>query len=290
MFTQIDKEMEAAEVEDVPTDMAPQTTGTSSEPKGTKRKQSDRKRGDRGRNRFPDETYNITELSPSGEPLAPLQALPRFRAAVGHVVRQYFDISWRDWSEVPALERKKAWKKICTRFVWPEGQKKLAKGYVMKQLPISFRQYRHEMKKKWLETGRDPTKRYNITAAQWARFRELKEEEDFKAKSVANSKLAKKNVYPHHLGIGGYKGKIPKWREEDEAKRKAGEPVLSDTVGDRPSNWLRGRKADAKGDDLHAPEELKEVTAKMLQAAEMTKKGEFKPKRECDILSYGLGK
>jgi hypothetical protein len=160
-----------AEEEDVPTSMAPQMTGTtSSEPRRRKRKQSDRAQGDRGRNRFPDETYRITELSPSGELLAPLEALSRFRSAVGHVVRQYFDISWRDWSQVPDLERTRCWDKLCTRFIWSEGQNELAKQYVMKQLAISFPQYRHDMNKKWLQRGRDPTKRYNITEAQWARF------------------------------------------------------------------------------------------------------------------------
>ena len=59
MLSQIVAEMEAEE-QDVQKDTAPQTTGTSSEPR-SKTKKSDRARGDRGRNRFPQGTsFKIT--------------------------------------------------------------------------------------------------------------------------------------------------------------------------------------------------------------------------------------
>jgi hypothetical protein len=228
VLSQVVAEMEAEE-QDVQKDMAPQTTGTSSEPR-SKTKKSDRARGDRGRNRFPEEVYQIIELSPSGEPLAPLEALPKFRAAIGYLVKEEFDISWSDWSMVPQVKRTTCWNRLCTRFIFPDGTDELAKGYVMKQLAISFRGYRHDMNKKWLQKGRDPTKRYPITEAQWARFRLMRESDDAKAKSKAASELAKRNKYHHHLGTGGYKTKIPKWRAEDDAKRREGHLALTDIV------------------------------------------------------------
>ena len=125
------------EEQDVPLDMAPQTTGTSSEP-SKKRKKSDRARGDRGRNKFPDETYRFTEIAPSGEPTAPLEALPKWRAAIGYVVKEEFDISWRDWSMVPDVKRTRCWERLCERFVFPDGTQELVHEYVYKQLAISF--------------------------------------------------------------------------------------------------------------------------------------------------------
>ena len=74
MFSQVVAEMEAEE-QDVQKDTKPETTGTSSEPR-SKTKKCDRAQRDRGRNRFPEEVYRIIELSQSGEPLAPLEALP----------------------------------------------------------------------------------------------------------------------------------------------------------------------------------------------------------------------
>jgi hypothetical protein len=43
-----------------------------------KRKQIDRKRGDRGLNKFPNKTYKILDVSPSGQPLALEESLSKF--------------------------------------------------------------------------------------------------------------------------------------------------------------------------------------------------------------------
>ena len=287
MFSQVVAEMEV-ESQDVHKDTAPQTTGTSSERRSTKKK-SDRARGDRGRNRFPEEVYRITEISPSGEPLAPLEALPKFRAAIGWLVKEEFDITWSDWSMVPEGKRKNCWTRLCTKFIFPEGTEGLVKGHVMKQLAISFRGYRHDMNKKWLQKGRDPTKRYPITAEQWARFSVIKNSDDSKAKSQAASRLAKKNKYHHHLGTGGYKTKIPKWRAEDEAKRREGKLALTDIVPERSANWLRARKANTESDEISCPNEIKPVAEKVLEATNLEKTGAFKSQRERDSLSHALG-
>jgi hypothetical protein len=60
------------------------------------------------------------------------------------------------------------------------------------------------MNTKWAKKGLDPTKRYKITVGQWANFLEQMREPEFVARSEANTELAKKNKYHHHLGIGGY--------------------------------------------------------------------------------------
>ena len=60
--------------------------------------------------------------------------------------------------------------------------------------------------------------------------------------SEANSELSKKNKYRHHLGTGGYKRQVPKWRQEDAEKKAAGLPTLSEQLGERAANWLRARK------------------------------------------------
>jgi hypothetical protein len=69
------------EEQDVQKDTMPKMTMTSFEPK-SKKKKSDRTRGDRGSNRFSKEVYRIIELCPSRDPLAPIEALPKFRAAI----------------------------------------------------------------------------------------------------------------------------------------------------------------------------------------------------------------
>jgi hypothetical protein len=71
---------------------APSPTETTIE-SSRKRKRSDKKRGDRGLNRWPDDTYRISEVSPKGQPLTPEDALPKFRNALGFLVRDNLDIT-----------------------------------------------------------------------------------------------------------------------------------------------------------------------------------------------------
>jgi hypothetical protein len=88
----------------------------------------------------------------------------------------------------------------------------------------------------------DPTKRYKITLGQWAVFLEQRREPVFLARSEANTELAKKNKYHDHLGTAGYQRQVPKWRQEEAAKKAAGLPTLSKQIGERTANWIRARK------------------------------------------------
>jgi hypothetical protein len=71
---------------------APVPSDTTTE-RSRKRKQGDRKRGDRGLNKFPDKTYKISDVSPKGQPLALEEALPKFQNALGFLVRDNLDIT-----------------------------------------------------------------------------------------------------------------------------------------------------------------------------------------------------
>ena len=95
----------------------------------------------------------------------------------------------------------------------------------MRQCAISFHNWRSELNTKFVKT-----------------FVEQKTSEEFLSKSQANSELAKKNIYHHILGTGGYKRAIPKWQAEEAARKMAGLPVMFEEVLKRAVNWLRARK------------------------------------------------
>lgn len=107
----------AVDEQDVPSE-APETTGTSAEAKKSKRSKSGLRRGERGRNQFPKDTYIITELGPKGEPLQPSEARPKFWNAVGFIVKEELDISWNGWKQVPGETRTKCWDKMVIRFIF----------------------------------------------------------------------------------------------------------------------------------------------------------------------------
>jgi hypothetical protein len=92
--------------EEVAHEDAPSPTETTTE-SSRKRKWSDRKRGDIGLNKWPDDTYRISEVSPKGQPLAPEEALPKFWNALGFLVRDNLDITCRQWKDMSDADKKK---------------------------------------------------------------------------------------------------------------------------------------------------------------------------------------
>jgi hypothetical protein len=109
-------------------------------------------------------------VSPKGEPLAPEEALPKFRNALGFLVRDNLDITIRYWRDVLVDIKNQIWNKLLTRFVLPRGSEELMKEYMMQQLAINFQNWRPKMNTKFAKKGLDPTKKYKISAGQWAIF------------------------------------------------------------------------------------------------------------------------
>jgi len=177
-------------------------------------------------NQFPEVAFRITDVSTTRQPLAPPEALPKWRNALGFLVRDHLHIRVREWAKVDQDEIRRKWDKLLTRFVLPQGSEDLVKEYTLKQWAIMFKNYKSELNSKWAKKGLDPTKRYNISTSQWVVFPEQRSTEEFRALSESNSEVSKRNKYHHHLGTGGYQRKLTQWEQEDEAQRAKGLPVL----------------------------------------------------------------
>ena len=146
--------------------LEPTTATTSPERpyQSRKRKRLGLKRGKRGLNQFPDEIYAITDVSPTRQPLAPEEALPKYRNTIGFCVRDFLDITIKNWSCVSNNDKMKIWDKIKTRFQFPRNvPEDLVKAYTMKQCAVSFSNWRLEMNVKYAKTGMDSTTKYKIT-------------------------------------------------------------------------------------------------------------------------------
>ena len=83
-----------------------------------------RKRGERGLNQFPKVTYRDTDVSATGQPLAPAETLPKWRNTLGFLVRDHLDITVREWKNVDKNEITRMWNRLLTRFVLPQGSRR----------------------------------------------------------------------------------------------------------------------------------------------------------------------
>ena len=108
--------------------------------KSKKRKQLGLKWGERGLNQFLDDTYAITDVRLIWQPLAPVEALPKYQNATSFCVRDILNITFKNWSRVSDDDKMKFWDKMKMRFQFPRNMPDdLVKAYTMKQCAISFR-------------------------------------------------------------------------------------------------------------------------------------------------------
>ena len=70
-------------------------------------------------NQFPKVTYRVTDVSATGQPLAPEETLPMWRNTLGFLVRDHLDITVREWKNVDKNEITRMWNRLLTRFVLP---------------------------------------------------------------------------------------------------------------------------------------------------------------------------
>ena len=76
----------------------------------------------------------------------------------------------------------------------------------------------------------------------WKEFKQQKNMEEAVALGEENYvKAMKAAENPHHLGTGGYSGKIAEWRREEEEREKAGLPDIFVGLDGHSWNWVLAR-------------------------------------------------
>ena len=81
----------------------PQSTSSGS--------QNKRKRGQCGRNKYPEGQWTVNVVSPAGEPIEPLDVCAKFRNAIGSIIRKKMVLNPTipDWLIVPEGRKEAMW-------------------------------------------------------------------------------------------------------------------------------------------------------------------------------------
>jgi hypothetical protein len=103
--------------------------------------------------------------------------------------------------------------------------------------------------------------------------------------------LLRRRSTPTALALVATKCQIPKWRAEEAARQATGLPPRFGNIDERGSHWLLARKPEeSESGCLTWPDRMtNEVAKNILAMAAKQKEGSFKPSRERDALSVGLG-
>ena len=110
----------------------------------------------------------ITEVRPAGEILESKEFRGRFHNAIGTLVRDKLNPAISNWKEVPEKKKDELWdKQLKLNFRFPEGKHELVKN-AFKIMGESFRRWRSELNKKYIQKGLTPFNEFgNITPSQW---------------------------------------------------------------------------------------------------------------------------
>jgi hypothetical protein len=234
----------------------------------------------------------ITKLNAEGFPEEPLDVVKKFRNACGAIVRDIVPITLQKWKDLDADTRNRLWAKLSESFRVPKGTEDAVRKSMLSAMARRFRGWKVEMNRDFVKKNRvpPPKKMGKITQAQWEEFVRQKTEPKAKELSETNSQRAKKNKHPHRLGSTGYLPKAMEWNRIIEEAMANGtlDPLLKD-IDERALRWILARAGLTNEGKLLNPELVGEVAEKVQEYAEKRKKGEFKPRRENDILTAALG-
>ena len=98
----------------------------------------------------------ITEVGPAGEILEPKEFRGRFRNAIGALVRDKLNPAISNWKEITEKKKDELWdKQLKLNFRFPEGKHELVKN-TFKIMGESFRRWRSELNKKYIQKGLTP--------------------------------------------------------------------------------------------------------------------------------------
>jgi hypothetical protein len=234
----------------------------------------------------------ITKLNAEGFPEEPLDVVTKFRNACGAIVRDIVPITLQKWKDLDEDTRNRLWAKLSESFRVPKGTEDAVRKSMLSAMARRFRGWKVEMNRDFVKKNRvpPPKKMGKITQAQWEEFVRQKTEPKAKELSETNSQRAKKNKHPHRLGSTGYLPKAMEWNRIIEEAMANGtlDPLLKD-IDERALRWILARAGLTNEGKLLNPELVGEVAEKVQEYAEKRKKGEFKPRRENDILTAALG-
>ena len=258
----------------------------------------------------PDEKFEISEISRSGEPIAPIRTKNAFVNQCGVLVRDKIPISIHQWLKPAAndaqvtyvtdMQKEDLWTELKSNFVLPREvdpanpvKEELIKSAALSKMADQFRAW----KKKLNTFVKDKTTPefvgiYEKIKDDWPAFVAHKKSEKSQKMSETNRINAAKKKHHHRTGSGGYLVARPKWaKAENDLLQKGIEPETMHWP-DRCRTWFFGAGGTldpVSGWCIWTDKQLETPLRKMRQYIKAAHAGTFIPDRENDELTMALG-
>ena len=266
--------------------------------------------------------YRIEEVAKDGQPIAPKDVAKKFVKQCGVVVRDYIPITIREWhgpraegvSYVGPKGKENLWNKLMVNFTLAEvdpdeeepneedtERKKAAleekvKQWALKKMAEQFKNWKKRLHTDFILKDKTPDfdHGYEKIRDYWEEFVTYKKSEEALQKSETNKANAAKKKYHHTMGPAGYAFSMPKWEKlEADLLAKGITPEPYKWI-ERARNWFYGHGGtlDAEGKCIynrrHKENPLLPIED-IRNAVKDVEEGRFRPDREKDELTRGLG-
>lgn len=193
---------------------------------------------------MPEGQFPVHIVNDKGEITAPKETISKFCTACGYLVREHVKITIKDWQQVPVITKELLWMELASRIIYPPEKVSEGKKNALTVMGKCWRNWKSDLNTYFVQKNKAPFKTFGkITQSEWDEFVIQKTSLDALALRQTYSELAKKNIYPHHLGPRGYIQKIPQWRKDEEERRAKGLPDPLDGSIKRARNQVYARKA-----------------------------------------------
>ncbi|KAK1678241.1 hypothetical protein QYE76_039089 [Lolium multiflorum] len=178
-------------------------------------------------------TSEITLVSESGQPQEPLDVAAGYGMQLGCIVRESMSINTvnlRGEGNEHLVEL--CLRKLHRRYTFPAPYNNLERSNPVNKLAITKMSNALSSWKSRVKAKIDKGESFEsikkgepmLDEAEFQIFKERLESEDAKAWTEWGRQMHELNLGAHHLGSGGYRGKIPIWEKEDEELARAGKP------------------------------------------------------------------
>jgi hypothetical protein len=109
--------------------------------------------------------YIITEVTPDGEPIAPVAVAKKYIRQSGCIVKDHIPISFGLWKAnnpseqmdaVPEREKEWCWRELKKNFTVPTELEEICKRWTLSKMAEQLQIFKKNLTKKYIKTGTTP--------------------------------------------------------------------------------------------------------------------------------------
>jgi hypothetical protein len=225
--------------------------------------------------------------------LEPASVIGTFSNQCSCIAREHVSITYSYWKKVLKELKEKVWTDIKKFFQYPPDQfnEVLCRGHALFIVGRGLRTLLSRLLNNYMKKGKSPLLDYTFIKQHiWNEFIEKNSTDEVKAKSEKFTELTKKNELSHHLGMMGYAGKRPKWRQQEREAEASRQSYPLQGVDERTRDFYAHEPKKVKeGITKYNNPKIEEAEKSLLTIKPAKERGEFVPHRGHDELTKALG-